>query len=332
MRRIKLLILFLIFPSLLFSQSGKTQWIKVVTSEEEFYRVYEQMIDSARIFKKQAISVSIRGFFDTDTIFKIFNPFDNSFYKHFQPNPCCLRKIPYYEGRLSLNMPLDFYERLYDYLDSLYKTGDYYNMFASIEPLNVMKKACINYLESDKLSYNDSLRAYQLLQKVLIRIARDANDFYFLRDTNMDKYITDTIRKILIEKVKNPFYPDFYVNYYMSLIAPDTIAIIDTSGIPEEIKNEFPYYFHVIKFKKKYGDKLFKDYDIRLNRFYYLEDLGKEMGISPGKAYLWKKIKKYPYRGFLHLYPILHYAKMNNDTLLLRHLNEFKKKYPSYKW
>ena len=141
-------------------------------------------------------------------------------------------------------MPLDFYERFLYYLDNYRQSSNIFICIMRIA-LYALRNGFIKHYESGKLSKSDSIKALCLIEKATLRIINDSYSYEFLYGNN--KYVTESIREALINAIKNPFYPQCYLDFYLKEVV-DTMRV-DTTGIPlrwnEFVKGE-EYILQVI--------------------------------------------------------------------------------------
>lgn len=314
MKHIIITVIFATFSFLLQAQSKAVQQVLFATTEEEMYKIYEQLLDSAIILKD--ISVGYGFYFEIeskDTLVK----FKQKCYLHIDGDYICERNT--YFSYISHSQPISFYENFLDYLETLEQNDNYFYKRFSTSPLGTVRNILITKYESATLSKEDSLKALELIEQTTLRIVNDANSYNFLYGDN--KYMTENIRQALINAIENPFYPESYLDFYLNEIVDTTV--LDTTGIPIDIQRKYK------KWKGLYvsGNA---DYDLRLASFYFYKRIGDELGLSPGQAYMEEKKKEFREKGYLDINVIADYANKNQDTLLIKHLKEFKKKHPDY--
>lgn len=296
------------------AQSKPTQQVLIANTEKEMYEIYRQLLDSS-LYHKQNSFPTLRPLASADTIMKIEQRC--YWYRGFPEEFVCEQNR--YNVFLSNAMPLDFYERFLYYLDNYRQSSNIFYMHYANSPLYALRNGFIKHYESGKLSKSDSIKALCLIEKATLRIINDSYSYEFLYGNN--KYVTESIREALINAIKNPFYPQCYLDFYLKEVV-DTMRV-DTTGIPLEIRNEF------VKRRGIYSSGNL-GYDFRLNDFYFLKEMGDELGISPGQAYIEERKQRFIHKGFLHINIIADYANRSRDTLLIKHLKEFKKKHPDY--
>jgi hypothetical protein len=290
----------------------------IVTSEKEMYILYDQMLDSARLYNRylyeDPLSLDIFSFgcykdIDSkDTIMKVDQLFSGM----------SNRSYFYY---ISNQMPVDFYERFLDYLKKIEKRETYFLKHYSTRPLYHIRDILIKQYESGKLNKKDSLKALELMEQTTLRMINDEHAYSIVK--KYDKYMTDKICQALINVIENPFYPAEYLDFYMS--RQDT-SILDTIGMPEYVRDNY----------MKYNRRQFTDeetvYYRKLQNFLTYEKIGQVEynGLSAGQAYLQRKKDKFREKGYLSINFIAEYAYQKQDELLIKHLKAFKKKHPDY--
>jgi len=314
------------FYGLLQAQQRDVQQVFFATSEEEMYKLYEQMIDSARISNRflnpnprsQHFALNDLKIIERkDTIIKI-----QQMCKWHPGNKFICER--FYYAYISDCMPVAFYERFINYLEGVKKRENYYIRDYSTRPLSAIRHILIKQYESGKLDKEDRLKAWKLIELAAIKIINDQHNFYrvfkgdYYTIIDGEKYMTDNIRKALINAIENPYYPTEYLDFHLSM--QDTSFVDDFPKIPDEIK------------KKKYRELDVNGREIEvLISFRHYEEEGKKHGLSPGQMYL-KKISDdfSPEKGYLPINDIAKYAHDNQDKLLIKHLKKFKKKHPDY--
>lgn len=287
----------------------------IATTENEMYSIYEQLLDSAIALKRPLISYYFGSIENSDTLMKIEQYC--YWYRGFPEQYICEKER--YDVFISALMPVEFYERFLNFLIQLGKKDNIFNKYYSVYPLYRIKDILINRYEYGKLSMTKSLKVLKLIEDATLRLILDAHDYRFLYGNN--KYITENIRSALVNVIEHPFYPESYLDFYLKEVV-DTM-VLDTTGIPIEIKKERE------KWKGLYVSGNL-DYDLRLARFDTYKMIGDELGLSPGQAYLEEKKKAFREKGYLDINVIADYAYKTQDTLLIKHLKEFKKKHPDY--
>ncbi len=318
---------FFTLPNLIYAQNTSFKKVFAAKTEEEMYNIYTQFIDSSSIYKELSFSY-INDFNSNDTIMKIEQLYG---WHRGYATICKQNRNRVY---ISSNMQIDFYERFYHYLDSLRQKESYYSYFLSVVPLYFLRRNFIKLFESGKLNREDSIKTLNMIENVTIKIINDKYDFTFLYFNNTSEYMTENIRQALIKKIKHPFYPEIFLNYYMNNIV-DT-SDINISNIPIEIKEKLDKkklksLANEYELQKKYGFERISKYEYILNKYYFYKEIGHKLGISPGQAYLNKKKKMYPYKGYLDINAIADYSgKCEDDTFIL-YLENFQKKHPDYK-
>jgi len=323
----RLLIVYLVFFACLANaQRIDKQQVFIATSEEEVYKLYNQMLDTARLSNyflspNPMVARFGFGFFDemksNDTIMKFVQDCKWNRYipgSGYNDEYICERSYWLY---LSNSMPIDFYERFLKHLKQLDKIENYYIKSNIYTPLRPIMDIIIKQYESGKLNVQDSIKARQLIEETLLSIINNEHDCSIVLMKQYDKYITDKIRQALIDIIENPFYPTEYLDFYMS--KQDTLCV-DTIGIPDYIK---------AKGRRGHFTDEEWDYIDRLERFFNYERIGRERynGLSAGQAYLQEKREGFREKGYLPINYIEKYAYQKNDTLLIKYLKEFRKKY-----
>lgn len=254
-KSILLVIYITFFLRLANSQHIDIQKVFVATSEKEVYEIYNQMLDSARLSNyflepHPMIEKFSFGYFEEieskDTLMK----FEQECRKNFQDHIC--QRV--YWSYLSNNMPINFYEHFLLYLKQLDRIENYYIKSSINGQLLPIMRIMINQYESGKLNEQDNIKAQQLIEETMLRLINDNHNYRWL--TNHDKYITDKVRKALVNVIQNPFYPVEYLDFYMS--QQDTLKV-DTVGIPDYIKKKYEK-------ERFYADEI--AYYERLSRFY----------------------------------------------------------------
>lgn len=314
MKHIIITVIFATFSFLLQAQSKVVQQVLFATNEKEMYKLYEQLLDSAIILKD--ISVGYGFYFEIeskDTLVK----FKQKCYYYRGEDYICERNT--YFSYISYSQPISFYENFFDYLENLEQNDNYFYKRFSTSPLGSIRNILITKYESGTLSKEDSLKALELIEQTTLRIVNDAHSYNFLYGDN--KYMTENIRQALINVIEHPFYPESYLDFYLSEVVDTTV--LDTTGIPIDVQKKYK------KWKGLYvsGNS---DYDSRLASFHFYKRMGDELGLSPGQACIEEKKKEFREKGYLGINAIADYAYKTQDTLLIKHLKEFKKKHPDY--
>jgi hypothetical protein len=307
----------------LFPVSAKSQCAELfATSEEDMYKIYNQMLDSSRISnyclypgKIDCFSFGFWGEMDSDadTIAKFEQVCDRTLHDDY----ICRHSYLLY---ISKNVSVDFYERYLDYLKGLDKIENYCIRNAPNWDLSKIRDALIRHYESGVLNQKDSIKALKLIERTLLESVSRDNHYYSVIFN--EKYVTDNVREALVDAIKHPFYPTEYYDVFMSY--QDTLSIDTTGlGIPDTTKAKYGK-----NLKRFYPEEI--GYYERLRDFFTYEKLGKEQGISSGQAYLKDKSKWFMDKGYLPINTIAEYAYKKQDKLLIKHLKEFKKKHPGY--
>jgi hypothetical protein len=291
------------------------------TSEKEVYALYNQMLDSARLYN--------RYLYPTPVSLDIFS---FGYYEYIESKDTIMKVKQVFSGMgdrgylyyISNQMSIDFYERFLYYLREIKKKETYFLKDYSTEPLYPIRNILIKQYESGKLNKTDSLKALELMEQTTLRMINDEHAYSIVK--KYDKYMTDTIRQALVNVIENPFYPTEYLDFYMS--QQDTTCL-DITGIPPNIRPKWKVKFTPEELKA-YEEELVLYY--RLQRVLMYEKIGREEynGLSAGQAYLQKKRDGFSEKGYLPINTIAEYAYQKQDELLIKHLKEFKKKHPDY--
>ncbi len=309
----------IIFAALSLTMSAQlqppVQYKLIATTENAMYGIYEQLLDSAIALKSPLISYYFGSIENSDTLMKIEQYC--YWYRGFPEQYICEKER--YDVSISDLMPVEFYERFLGFLIKLGKNDNIFNKYYSFYPLYRIKDILINRYESGKLSKAEGLKVLKLIEDATLRLILDANNFQFLYGDN--KYMTENIRQALVNVIEHPFYPENYLNFYLKEVVDTTV--LDTTGIPIDIQKAYK------KWKGLYTSGNL-DYDLRLAKFYNYKKMGKELGLSPGQAYLEEKKKEFPEKGYVDINLIADYAFKSQDSLIIAHLKEFKKNHPDY--
>jgi hypothetical protein len=319
----------MMLPCLLWAQRIDVP-IKYATTEQEMYKLFEQMLDSVVQSDEYAnpdnyCAVGASFEMNAKDTLMIFEQYCEHYYGR---EYICSRNYYYY---LSNCMLVDFYERFLNYLAKLSKSNNYYVKKYAYEPLYTITNILIQQYESGKLSKNDSLKAWNLIELTIIRIINEEHSFYAIPgyhdfQKGREKYMTDNIRQALIREIKNPYYPTEYLDFYMS--KQDT-AFLDTTGIPANINPRWK-----VQFAPEELEIYEKEIPLytKLQTFLMYERIGREEynGLSAGQAYLKRKRDEFRKKGYLDINIIAEYAYKKQDELLIKHLKAFKKKHPDY--
>ena len=318
-KKIIIILVGIIHSCLLQAQRLDVQHKFYATTEEDVYKLYDQMLDSARLsnwyidpLSNYRFGISFfREINCRDTLMK----FEQSCRWYFDNSFVCRR---FYNSYISNNQPIDFYERFMNYLDWVGKRENLFIKKYSTNPLICIRKILIDQYESRKLDSADSIKALELIELAALRMINDGHRYSVLDD---EEYFTDNIRQALINVINNPFFPEEYLNFYMSI--QDTLDI-DTVGISNRVKE--------LAIRGRGGHTLEEAEDyFRVIRFLSYQRRGEEMGgLSPGQAYLQRRRDWFPQKGYLPINTIADYAYKNQDELLIKHLKEFKIKHPDY--
>ena len=308
----------LMFFSLLHAQRVDIQSKFFATTEEEMYSLFNQMLDTIRIERNcdEEILGNPLGFYHIMESKDTLIVFAQSCNWYGSDEYICNRFS--YDSYMSNNMPIDYYKRFLDYLEKVESNSDdYYVKRCTYMPFFSIKEILVKRYESGKLNEQESAKTRSLIERTMLMSVNIVYSYSAL--IYYDKYMTDNIRKALIKKIKNPFYPTIYFDSYMS--QHDTICI-DTVGISDEIKRKHKNYSWSADEYKHIA---------RLNKFYHYKNMGDYWGgLSPGQAYLKEKEDKFFEKGYLPINEIAEYAYRRKDELLIKHLKEFKKKHPDY--
>ena len=316
MKKIIITICLAIFTFLLHSQTLPVQHRLNATNENEMYKIYEQLLDSALTSKNTLISFYFGSIENPDTLMKIEQYC--YWYRGYPEQYICEQNR--YSISLSISMPIAFYENFLEYLKALGNNDNIFNKYYSVYPLYRIKDILINQYETNKLNKEDSLKALKLIEEITLRIILDGYHYQFLYGSN--KYITEKIHQALIETIKHPFYPESYLDFYMNKVVDTTC--LDTMGIPNNVKIKYEKWGYVADKEEN------KKYDSRLSNFYYYKKLGDEFGISPGQAFLKEKKEAFPEQGYLNINIIADYAIKYQDSELISKLKDFKMLHPDY--
>ncbi|NMA82225.1 MAG: hypothetical protein GX966_09735 [Jeotgalicoccus halophilus] len=313
MKHIIISVIFATFSFLLQAQSKAVQQVLFATTEKEMYKIYEQLLDSTLLLKEASIGNHFQEIESNDTLVK----FEQYCYWHVNGDYICERNS--YFSYISNSQPISFYENFLDYLVKLGQNDNYFYKRFSTSPLSAIGNILIRKYEAKKLSQKESKEVLELIEKITLRRINNAHDYWFLYGDN--KYMTENIRQALINVIEHPFYPESYLDFYLNEVVDTTV--LDTTGIPLEIQKKYK------KWKGLYvsGNS---DYDSRLASFHFYKRMGDELGLSPGQAYMEEKKKAFQEKGYLDINAIADYAYKTQDTLLIKHLKEFKKEHPDY--
>lgn len=313
MKHTLIVVIFSTFSFLLHAQSKVVQQVLFATTEKEMYKIYEQLLDSAIILKDIHVGYIFQEIDSKDTLVK----FEQYCYYYRGEDYMCERNR--YFSYISNSQSISFYENFLNYLEKLVQNENIFYRNFSTSPLGSISNILITKYESDTLSKEDSLKVLELIEKIMLRRINDGHDYWFLYGGN--KYMTENIRQALINVIEHPFYPESYLEFYLNKVVDTTV--LDTTGIPVDIQREYK------KWKGLYVSGNL-DYDLRLARFFTYKRIGDELGLSPGQAYLKEKRDEFREKGYLDINAIADYAYKYQDTILIKHLKEFKKKHPDY--
>ncbi len=329
MKKIVILLIISLWSSMLLAQQADNVPKKfVATSEKEMYQLLEKMIDSTLIEKKNHHQSENRFGDYFEASLSIFSDYISNkdtlliFVQDCDENKTVENKCNNkYYASISESMPIAFYERLLNYLDGLRKSDNYHKIMYSFEPLYNIRDILIKQYESNILNKTDSKKVLDLIEKISLISIKEEHYYGYLRadEAKPSEYMTPKIREALVNAIENPYYPKDFLNSYMLL--QDT-TFLDITNIPDSIK---------IMHKKK--PQIMTEYSTKLSTYNWYQELGKYKynGLSAGQAYLEEKRKTFSLQGYSGIEDIARYAYMHNDTLLIKYLNEFKKKHPDYK-
>ncbi len=329
MKKIVILLIMSLWSSMLLAQQANNVPKKfVATTEKEMYQLLEKMIDSTLIEKKNhhqsenlwgyyfeaSLSISSNYINNTDTLLMFIQDCDENKLSESKCNN-------EYYASISESMPIAFYERFLNYLDGLRKSDNHHKMWYSFPPLSDIRMILIKQYESKTLNKADSEKALRLIEKISLIKIRDEHYYVYLivDEAEPSEYMTPKIREALVNAIENPYYPKDFLNSYMLL--QDT-TFLDITNIPDSIK---------IMHKKK--PQIMTEYSTKLSTYNWYQELGKYKynGLSAGQAYLEEKRKSFSLQGYSGIEDIARYAYKHNDKILIKYLNEFKKKHPDYK-
>ena len=321
--------IFIFFTSIhnVYAQADSTDKVLVATSEKAMYQLFEHLIDRRRQsdyygshYKRYDVKnnffASYRGEIEsTDTLMiaKKYGEFNEAGEFEYWND---------YTASLSNKMPTSFYEKLYEYLAKLIEGENIYVKNQAHDAMILVGRILVRRCQSVVSDKADSLETMSLIERSLLSRIIDGQDFYsvyYYYENYGKEFITDRIREALVEALESPYYPEYYLDFYMS--RQDT-SILDITDIPEEfIKN--PPSSPSIEQEPNYH---------RLYRFLHYKELAeyKYGGISPGKAYLEDRKNGYSDKGYMDINAIGMYAYKSRDKLLIKHLEEFRKKHPDY--
>jgi hypothetical protein len=328
MKKILLIFNFSMIFCNIHAQGDSCERIFVATSEKAMYELIEQLQDSIL----QADYYSRK--YDSQSDFSM------SYYEGMESIDTlmiakrnCRRNIlgyleygNWYQVYLSSKMPIIFYEKLFYYFENLIKSDNLYIKREAVSAISLISGILIEQYELGRIIKADSLKAKDLIElTILSRIVNYKDLFcisYYFSDRYGDKYMTKKIREALVEIIESPYYPSYYLDFYMS--RQDT-SFLDITDIPDEFIRNY-------KISHSYPKSPEREYASRLNLFRYYEELSnsKYRGISPGQAYLEERKEKCMYNGYMGIGYIEQYAYKNQDKLLIKHLKAFKKKHPNY--
>jgi hypothetical protein len=290
--------------------------ILFATSEKAAYKLFDRMLDSARLSNRCLYPYS-HDFFAI-SFFKELKGVDTII--KFEQQCGEYMGCNFYRVYLSCDMPIDFYERLLDYFATLDTKENYCIRDQFVDQYTIIRNVLIEQYESRKLlNKQDSLKVLSLIERASLESITRGHIYTFIYE-NDDEYMTDKIRSALINVMKHPFYPEEYYKIFMSY--QDT-SFVDTTNIPDTTRMKFIRNRNMYFYPEEY---VFYD---QLSKFYYYEEKGKEQGgLSPGQAYLKDVSKLCAQKGYLDIGSIEEYAYKKQDSLLIKHLKEFKKKHP----
>jgi hypothetical protein len=332
------------------AQRTDVQNVLVATLEKDVYKLFDRMLDSARM-SNNCLYPCHFSYMDDD-VFGFSHCWDFEEFKEFKDNDTimilsmkgykelkgtdtiiifeqnCRRDLDkyicknFYWVYLSVDMQMDFYERLLDYFAKIVDVKENYcmrNQF--VGEYSVLRCMLIKRYESEKLlNKRDSLNFLKLIERTILDGITKGHLYSALLETD-DKYITNKIRNALINILNNPFYPTEYYEIFMS--HQDT-SFADTTNIPDTTKTK---YYKKRNLHPSHEESV---YYSQLSKFSWYEKIGKKQGLSPGQAYLKKISECCIEKGYVHIDIIEEYAYKKQDELLIKHLKEFKKKHPDY--
>jgi hypothetical protein len=225
-------------------------------------------------------------------------------------------------------MPIAFYERLFRYAKKLTESKNLYIKSEGFSIVIRTEEIVREQYKSEKINKTDAIKAKRIIEqsKLLSFTAGTSFSDLFIydrdNDTRYNYKMTEKIRKALIKAIKKPYYPSYYLDFYMS--RQDT-SFMDITGIPIEFKKKYNK-------RTTYSDPTEKEYAKRIWHFNWYKDISdyKYGGISPGKAYLEERKDFYRRKGYMNINAIAEYAYRVQDQILIKHLKEFKKKHPDY--
>ena len=157
------------------AQQIDKQEVFVATSEEDVYKLYDQMLDSARLSNRfihnddSTYPFSFSYFYEfesRDTLIK----FEQLCEKRFHEDYICKR---FYEAYISNCMPIDFYERFLNYLKKLDIIENYYIKDDINGQLVAIMRLIKKRHESGQLSKEESKKARRLIEETLSRLIND---------------------------------------------------------------------------------------------------------------------------------------------------------------
>lgn len=289
------------------------------TTEKEMYKIYEQFLDSMIHFKidNRITSIWLRTLKSKDTLMIL--------------ERYCIIPFGYggqryetsYGMYISDTQPISFYQRFLIYLESLWREDNTYYKNVSCGPLVELRQMFIKKYETEELSAKERKAVFEIIEHTTLRLIKNSRYYYFLFRID-ERYVTKKIRQALVESIDNPFYSESYWDFYFQKGFVDTMTI-DTTGMPAYIiklapKYPKPPYIHI---KEEYQQSVSKLY-----KFYKYEEMGRELGLSPGQAYIADAKKRFRRNGCTDINPITEYAVIKKDTLLIEHLKEFRRKHP----
>jgi len=317
MKHIIITVIFATFSFLLQAQPKVVQQVLFATSENEMYKIFEQLLDSTLMLKEISIGNHFQEIESSDTLIKFeqycYNRFD---FAHGEVYTCERNS---YFSYISNSQSISFYKNFLNYLEKFGKSDNYFHKRFSTAPLSAISSILIRKYDTMKLSQKESKEVLRLIEEITLKRINDAHDYWFLYGAN--KYMTKTIHQALINVIEHPFYPENYLNFYLMNVVDTTV--LDTTGIPVDIQKAYK------KWKGMYTSGNL-DYDLRLATFYNYKRMGDELGLSPGQAYMEERKKSFPEKGYLDINVIADYAYKNKDSLMIEYLKKYKKKHPDY--
>lgn len=309
----------------IYAQRIDTQQVFVATSEAEVYELFNQMLDSARVSNRFLEPSGWSSVLPDGFGFGILREIENrdtlmKFIQSCRENPergfVCNRV---YWGYISNSMPIDFYGRFLNHLRQLDVLENHFIKREINQPLLPVMRIIKRQYESGELNEQDSAKARQLIEETMLRLINDDHSYWWL--ASFHEYVTDTIRQALINVLENPFFPEEYLDFFMS--QQDTLHL-DITDIPDSLR--------VVRRVGSTPEE--RVYFRRFERFQFYEELGEVWGLSAGEAYLERRRRFFKdwirETGFLPIRSIARYAYEKNDELLIKHLKKFRERFPDF--